>query len=145
MTLDRFTTASVARGIAHRAALAIVLPGLLAAQVARTEPPATTLAGDPVRGEIAYTRVYRCYACHGYDGQSTGTRLVPLRFDQMSFIAFVRNPPVGQMPSYAAVPLQDLADVHAYVASLPLDAPELEQIPLLKGILDRQQETLTPR
>lgn len=133
-------------GRAWRRALPALLAALLVAAGARgAEPPANGPAGDAVRGEAAYARVYRCYACHGTDGQSAAVRLVPMRFSQAAFIAFVRNPARTQMPSYADAPLQDLADIYAYVTSLPVDATDAQRIPLLEDILDRQQRALGRR
>lgn len=131
------------RGGATRRVLPAVLAALLvAARAAAADPPAAGPVGDPARGEVAYARLYRCYACHGTDGQSAAVRLVPMRFTRAAFIAFVRSPARAQMPSYADAPLQDLADIYAYVASLPVDAPDPEAIPLLEDILDRQRRAL---
>jgi len=87
-------------------------------------------AGNVQRGKDVYLR-YSCYACHGYAGHGgAATRLVPMRLPLPAFSAFVRNP--ATMPPYTAKVLSDaqLADVWAYVKSLP-ESPLAKSIPLL--------------
>lgn len=105
-------------------------------QTAATSPP--EIPGDAVRGEQLFTTAYRCYACHGYDAQTGERRLQPMRFTQQAFIRFVRNSPLPRMPAYAAVPEQDLADIFAYIRSIPIDAPKIEQTPLLRELRNRK-------
>ena len=82
---------------------------------------------------------YSCYACHGFSGQNgNGARLVPMKFPQAGFIAYVRNPPrANQMPSYSPKVLGDgdLADIYAYIKSLPDSTPPAGDVPILRGIL----------
>ena len=82
---------------------------------------------------------YSCYACHGFSGQNgNGARLVPMKFPQAGFIAYVRNPPrANQMPSYSAkaVPDGDMADIYSYMKTLPDSAPSAKSVPLLNQIL----------
>jgi hypothetical protein len=42
------------------------------------------------------------------------------------------------MPSFAATPDRDLADVYAYIRSIPPAAPAVESLPLLKAIVERR-------
>ena len=79
----------------------------------------------------------RCYACHGYEGETGSPRLVPMARTEEAFVAFVRKPPRPAMPSFADVPPQDLADVYAYLKSLKSTAPPAENIPLLRDILQQ--------
>jgi mono/diheme cytochrome c family protein len=91
---------------------------------------APALAGNAERGKDVYLR-YSCYACHGYAGHGGATvRLVPMRLPLPAFSAFVRNPP--SMPPYTAKVLSEtqLADVWAYVKTLP-ESPPARSIPLL--------------
>jgi mono/diheme cytochrome c family protein len=86
--------------------------------------------GNGEQGKDLYLR-YGCYACHGYAGHGgAGPRLVPMRASVASFTSFVRNPPT--MPPYTAKVLSDtqLADIWAYVKTLP-QSPAAKDIPLL--------------
>ena len=101
-----------------------VLPAILSAQPA---PP-----GDASRGKDLFLK-YSCYACHGFSGQNgPGARLVPMRMTQAAFTAYVRSPRTRQMPSFSAKVLSDqqLADIHAYVKTLPESKPA-KDIPAL--------------
>ena len=86
---------------------------------------------------------YSCYGCHGFSGQNgNGARLVPMKFPQAGFIAYVRNPPrANQMPSYSPKVLADtdLADIYAYIKSLPDSAPPAASVPILSQILSQNQ------
>jgi mono/diheme cytochrome c family protein len=112
---------------------------LLAAGAARTQtPPAAT--GNAGHGKELFVK-YSCYACHGFSGQNgSGARLVPMKFPQAGFIAYVRSPPrANQMPSYSAkaLPDNDLADIYAYIRTLPDSAPPAASIPILSQILSQ--------
>jgi mono/diheme cytochrome c family protein len=78
---------------------------------------------------------YGCYECHGREGQgSTQTgaaRIGPPQLSFEGFQSYVRNPKVN-MPPYSskAVPDQDLADIYAYLKSIPMP-PKGKDIPLL--------------
>jgi mono/diheme cytochrome c family protein len=86
---------------------------------------------------------YSCYACHGYSAQNgNGARLAPMKFPQAGFIAYVRNPPrANQMPSYSPKVLKDsdLADIYAYIKSLPDSAPKPGDVPILREILSENK------
>lgn len=101
-----------------------------------------TLTGNATRGEQYFNDGYKCYACHGYDAVSGARRLVPMRYTQDGFIMFVQNSPLPQMPAYNDMPAQALADVYAYVQTLPADAPEVDDLDLLSDILARQLDTI---
>jgi mono/diheme cytochrome c family protein len=102
----------------------------------QSSPQAPT--GDAKRGKELFEKTYRCYACHGFDSQTGSPRLVPMARTQEAFIAYVRKPSTQGMPKFPAVPEQDLADVYAYVRSIPAAAPPLDSIPLLKDVIDRR-------
>jgi mono/diheme cytochrome c family protein len=78
---------------------------------------------------------YGCYECHGREGQGaaqTGAaRIGPPQLSFEGFQSYVRNPK-NQMPPYTskAVPDQDLADIYAYLKSIPMP-PKGKDIPLL--------------
>jgi mono/diheme cytochrome c family protein len=103
---------------------ALLVPALLPAQQAPT--------GDATRGKDLFMK-YSCYACHGFSGQNgPGARLVPMRMTPASFTAYVRAPRTRQMPSFSAKVLSDqqLADIHAYVKTLP-DSKPAKDVPAL--------------
>jgi mono/diheme cytochrome c family protein len=102
---------------------------------------APTLAaptGNAQRGKVVFDTTLRCFACHGYDGQTGSPRLVPMARAEDIFLAYVRKPATAGMPSFAAVPEQQLRDVYAYIRSIPQAAPAADSVPLIKGILDRR-------
>ena len=77
-----------------------------------------------------------CYECHGREGQgsvSTGaTRSIgPPQLPLEAFVRYVRQP-TNQMPPYTskAVPDQDLADIYAFLKTIP-QPPKGKDIPLL--------------
>jgi mono/diheme cytochrome c family protein len=125
----------------------ITLPAvlLLLAAVATTQTP--TPSGNAAPGDANYGKDlfirYSCYACHGFSGQNgNGARLVPMKFPQAGFIAYVRNPPrANQMPSFSANVLadKDLADIYAYIKTLPDSAPPASSVPILSQILNQNQ------
>jgi mono/diheme cytochrome c family protein len=113
---------------------------ILVAVIARAQPP----AGDASRGKELYDKKYLCSACHGFSGQNgVGARLVPMKLTQAAFMAYVRHPhdtPTG-MPPYTAkvMPDQELADIYAYIKSLPDSAKKAKDIPILSDILNSQK------
>ena len=97
--------------------------------------------GDPVNGKAVYLRA-GCYGCHGTVGQGgPGGRLAPNPIPATAFNQYVRKGKVRSpaedrnwsgMPSYSAkfISNSELADVHAYLQSIP-DPPPVANIPLL--------------
>jgi len=108
---------------------------------AQTPPPAARPSGDTTHGKELFEKTYRCYACHGFDGQTGSPRLVPMQMAQPAFVAFLRKPPREAMPKFADVPEQDLVDVYAYIKSIPVAAPPADSIPILKDVLQRRSQT----
>jgi mono/diheme cytochrome c family protein len=104
----------------------------------QAQQPAEQITGDPKRGEPLFADRYNCYACHGFDAQTGERRLVPMNYTQEGFITFVQNSPLPNMPAFPDAPAQDLADIYAYIRSIPQDAPALDELPLLKGILEQK-------
>ena len=76
-----------------------------------------------------------CYECHGREGQGaaqTGAaRIGPPMLSFDGFQNYVRSPK-NQMPPYSAkaLPDQDLADIYAFLKSIPMP-PKVKDIPLL--------------
>ena len=113
-------------------AIAFAVAGIEAQTPAPTQTAAAS--GNVQAGKDLYLR-YSCYACHGYDGHGgAGARLVPMRMTVERFTAYVHNP--RQMPPYSTKLLSDsqLADLWAYIKSLPV-SPEAKDIPLLSRIM----------
>ena len=97
--------------------------------------------GDPVNGKAVYLRA-GCDGCHGTMGHGgPGGRLAPNPIPATAFNQYVRNGKVRDpaanrywsgMPPYSVKFISDseLADVHAYLRSIP-DPPPVESISLL--------------
>jgi ubiquinol-cytochrome c reductase cytochrome c subunit len=89
-------------------------------------------AGSAEKGKAAYVK-HGCWQCHGLAAQGgvTGPKLAPNPMAAEAFSVFVRFSK-GAMPPYqkAILPDEDLADIHAYLQSLP-KAPDYKSIPLL--------------
>ena len=95
---------------------------------------AQTKPGDAANGKKTFMRD-GCYQCHGTVGQGglAGARLAQTKLTLAGFTAYVRNPAPGSMPPYRAKVMsdQELADVFAYVQSVPPPVPAAD-IPILK-------------
>jgi mono/diheme cytochrome c family protein len=89
-------------------------------------------AASAENGKKVYTAV-GCWQCHGTVGQGgvTGPKLAPDPMPFETFTAFVRTTNRA-MPAYREPVLSnsDLADIHAYLTSLP-KAPDPKSIQLL--------------
>jgi ubiquinol-cytochrome c reductase cytochrome c subunit len=78
--------------------------------------------GDAANGKRVYM-ADGCYQCHGTVGQGsrpTGPHIAPNPLPYEVFAGQVRHP-VNAMPPYTGVvlPEQDLADIYAYLLSVP--------------------------
>jgi mono/diheme cytochrome c family protein len=92
-------------------------------------------AGDAGKGKAAFMK-NGCWQCHGTEGQgsaitSAGKVLAPDPLPYEGFAAFVRSTDRA-MPPYSEkiLPNEDLADIHAYLASIP-KPKDHKTIPLL--------------
>ncbi len=104
----------------------ILILTLAAVAAAQSKAP----LGNASRGKELYVK-YTCYACHSFDGHGgAGARLVPMKMLLPVFTAYVRAP--RQMPAYREKVISDvdLADVYAYIKSIP-ESPAAKSIPLL--------------
>jgi ubiquinol-cytochrome c reductase cytochrome c subunit len=93
------------------------------------------LAASAENGKAAFMK-YGCWQCHGTMGQgsvvtSGGKVLAPNPLPFEAFAAFVRSTNRG-MPPYSEkiLPNDDLADIHAYLQSIP-KPQDAKNIPLL--------------
>lgn len=128
----------IVRGRAAIVFAIATLPSALPAQQSGN----AALVGDAARGKPLFADTYNCYACHGFDAQTGERRLLPMNYPQEAFILFVQNSPLPQMPAFPDVPAQDLADIYAYIRSIPVDAPTIADVPLLNAIRDRKKTVL---
>ena len=91
------------------------------------------LAGSAENGKRVYMRV-GCWQCHGTVGQggTAGPRIAPDPLPYEALSAFVRTTNRA-MPPYreAVLPNDELADIYAYLQSIP-KPPPAETLPLLK-------------
>jgi ubiquinol-cytochrome c reductase cytochrome c subunit len=111
----------------------VVLAAVAAGAVALASGSA--FAADAAKGKAAFMK-YGCWQCHGTEGQgsaitSAGKVLAPDPLPFESFSAFVRTTNRA-MPPYteAILPNEDLADMHAYLSTIP-KAKDYKSIPLL--------------
>jgi ubiquinol-cytochrome c reductase cytochrome c subunit len=92
----------------------------------------TLAAGSAEKGKAAFTS-HGCWQCHGFVGQGSiaGPKLAPDPMPFQALSVFVRNSN-GGMPPYqkAILSEEDLADIYAYLQSMP-KAPDPKSIPLL--------------
>lgn len=99
---------------------------------AQTAPP----AGNAQNGKAVYMKI-GCWTCHGTVGQGgAGVRIVP-PLPVTAFTNYVRkggpnHSVFGGMPAYSSNAISDaeLADIRAYLASIPAPAA-VKSIPLL--------------
>jgi mono/diheme cytochrome c family protein len=92
-----------------------------------------TKAGDTANGKRIFMR-NGCYQCHGTVGQGglAGARLAQSKLTLAGFTSYIRNPAPGSMPPYRAKVMsdQEIADIYAYVQSVPPPVPPAN-IPIL--------------
>jgi mono/diheme cytochrome c family protein len=113
--------------------LAVTLLGFAAPGIAQTKAH----RASPANGRDVYMRV-GCFTCHGTVGHGgAGARLAPSTLPLEAFRLWVRNGTPGWtiargMPAFSATVVSDddLADIRAFLASLPAP-PAVEDIPLL--------------
>jgi mono/diheme cytochrome c family protein len=114
-----------------------ILTLLIFVQTLAGQTPATPAAGNAEKGKATFMKI-GCYTCHGTMGQGgAGARLAPNPLAAPAFINYVRKGGpnhsfLGGMPAYSSSIISDadLADIRAYLASIPAP-PEVKSIPLL--------------
>jgi mono/diheme cytochrome c family protein len=89
-------------------------------------------AASAEKGKTAYIQ-HGCWQCHGMQAQGgiAGPKLAPDPMPLETFTAFVRTTNRA-MPPYAeaVLPNEDLADIHAYLETIPKPT-DYKDIPLL--------------
>ena len=115
--------------LVKRVGLAALAAGLALA------PVAASADGSPEKGKVAMVK-HGCFQCHGTIGQgsvitSAGKVLTNTALPLEAFQAFVRTTNRA-MPPYSEKILsnEDLADIYAYLQSIP-KAADYKTIPLL--------------
>jgi ubiquinol-cytochrome c reductase cytochrome c subunit len=116
---------------------AAVLAGCLGQVAVMGAQAAKPDTANPANGKAVYMRV-GCFTCHGTVGHGgAGARLAPNPLPLATFQAWVRKGTpgwsiLGGMPSFSTTVISDkeLADIRAYLASLP-PPPAAKDIPLL--------------
>jgi len=110
----------------------IAVPLVLFALATVATDAAVAADGSTEKGKVAYVK-HGCWQCHGFAAQGgiAGPKLAPDPMALVALTAFVRNTR-GAMPPYQEAILSnaDLADIHAWLSSLP-KAPDYRGIPLL--------------
>jgi mono/diheme cytochrome c family protein len=120
--------------------LAALFAGVLS-HAAHAQTPAAGAAptGNPDAGRRLFT-AKSCYMCHGTEGQGgvPYPRIARVQRGQDNFIRYVRRP--ARMAAYSEAVLSDaeLADIYAFLRSLPAPAP-VDEIPLLKQMRRAQK------
>jgi mono/diheme cytochrome c family protein len=118
--------------------MCLALAGCAVAVSLSAQQQGQAIAGDAARGQPLFADTFNCYACHGFDAQSGERRLVPLNYTQEGFITFVQSSPLPNMPAFPDASAQQLADIYAYIRTIPADAPALGDVPLLRDILEQK-------
>ena len=105
------------------------------------------VSGDAEKGTQLYYD-YGCYGCHGFNGigrQNLANDVSGIMFNETVFLTYLRaradmNPlfPTQSMPNYTAASLsdEDAKDIYAYIRTFKDDPPEVEDIPVLRAILE---------
>lgn len=141
------------------ALLVLLAPGESAGQNEKGKsPPAKALKLGPVTGNAAHGRelfhAHTCYGCHGFNGETGARDLVgtnsPILSSEETFIYFLRQRadlapllPSTAMPNYPENSLsnKDAKDIYAYIRSMKLDAPDIDDIPALRKTLEEAKKS----
>jgi ubiquinol-cytochrome c reductase cytochrome c subunit len=107
--------------------------GLAALAVSLTLGAGAAVAADAAKGKQNFMK-YGCWQCHGTVGQGSpisGPKLAPDPLPLEAMSAFIRGSNRA-MPPYKeeVLPNTDLADIHAYLSSVPKPT-DYKTIPLL--------------
>jgi mono/diheme cytochrome c family protein len=109
----------------------VLVGAWLATSAFAAEKPA-----DIARGKQLYmaTGCYQCHGTRGEGGGNAGPRLAPGPMPYEGLLLQLRKPR-ARMPVYTAVvmPDKDVADIYAYLASVPKGKTAAE-IPMLKAL-----------
>ena len=91
---------------------------------------ATAVNNNVENGRKAFVE-HGCYSCHGYSGQGgRGARLAQSPIPLQAFAKYVQRPNRAMPPFGTQVSDQELADIYAFIKSIP-PSPDPKSIPLL--------------
>jgi mono/diheme cytochrome c family protein len=122
------------------AAVLVLVFCSIQARAGSQSPPIQKPAGNVENGKRLFTKM-TCYYCHGTEGQGSiagvGPRIALVPRSLESFSRYVRRP-TGRMTGYSetVLPEPDLADIYAFLRSLPA-ARSVAEIPLLEQLRKR--------
>src|SRR5207237_10594473 len=105
-------------------AMILMLGSVLGAQTGAPAQNNAVPKGDAANGKKIFAS-YGCYQCHGYEGQGgVGARLAPKPLAYQAFTKYLRHP-TRDMPPYTekVVKDQEVADIYAYLSSIPAPPP----------------------
>lgn len=120
----RFVVTSAALGFVAFLSLATAFP-----QSQKAAAPGDK-AGNIENGRQAFLK-HGCFSCHGYSGEGgRGARLVQNPIPLDVFAQYVREPKRNMPPFGTQVSEQELADMYAFLKSIP-PSPNAKSIPLL--------------
>lgn len=112
-----------------------IVPVFALAALAASLGAGSAPAASAEKGKDAFMK-FGCWQCHGTEGQgsaatSAGKVLAPDPLPLENFVAFVRSSDRA-MPPYSEKVLsnEDLADMHAYLSTIP-KPKDVKSIPLL--------------
>ena len=123
----RFVVTLAALGLVTFLSLATAFP-----QSQKTAAPVdkTANAANVANGRQAFLK-HGCFSCHGYSGEGgRGARLVQNPIPLDVFAQYVREPKRNMPPFGTQVSEQELADMYAFLKSIP-PSPNAKSIPLL--------------
>jgi mono/diheme cytochrome c family protein len=123
--------------------------------------PAAPLPLGPVTGSVSNGRElyfeHTCYGCHGFNGETGARDLVgtnsPILANEENFTRFMRLRadeaplfPSTRMPNYpeSALGNDEARDIYAFIRSFRLDAPEVEDVPALRAIVEAASRPYEP-
>jgi len=109
-----------------------VIVGLAALAAGLVSLQASAVAASAEKGKAAFLQ-HGCWQCHGSQGQGgiAGARLAPNPIPFETLSNFVRTTSRAMPPfSREILPDEDLADIYAYLQSIP-KGPDPGSIPLL--------------
>ncbi len=126
------------------------------AQAGPTPLPLGPVTGSAANGrQIFYDQT--CYGCHGFNGETGARDLVGINSrilaNEENFVRFLRQReslapllPSTRMPNYPESEIgdADASDLYAFIRSFRLDAPDVEDVPVLQQILESAKRPYVP-